>query len=87
MFSTSKDYSGMKASDILVDVLQELDEIKRYVANTYQNTDTEIREIRDTVKRIDVQLRETDSQIDRIERFERLLNDVKSSLKQIERKL
>lgn len=87
MFSTSKDYSQMQPAEILVDVMEELDEIKRYVANTYANTDTEIHEIKETVKKIDNQLRETDSQIDRIERFERVMNDLKSSMKQIERKL
>jgi len=87
MFSTSKDYSNMRPGEVLVDVMEELDAIKRYVANTYENTDTEIREIRDVCKKIDSQLRETDSQIDRIERFERTLNDIKSSLKQLERKI
>ena len=87
MFSNGKDYSSMKVNEILRDVVEELDAIKRYAANTYANTDTEVAEIRDTVRRIDIQLRETDSQIDRIERFERTLNEIKSSLKQIERKL
>ena len=87
MFSANKDYTQMKPGDILVDVMEELGEIKRYVANTFANTDTEIHEIRDIVKRIEVQLRETDNQIDKIERFERTMNDLKSALKQIERKL
>ena len=87
MFSANKDYTQMKPGDILVDVMEELDEIKRYVANTFANTDTEIHEIRDIVKRIEVQLRETDNQIDKIERFGRTMNDLKHPLKQIERKL
>ena len=87
MFSASKDYSTMKTQDILKDVVEELDAIKRYAANTYANTDTEISEMMSIMKRVEIQLRETDNQIDRIERFERTLNEIKSSLKQIERKV
>ncbi len=87
MFSQNKDYSSMKVQDILVDVMEEMDAIKRYVANIYQNTDNEVHEIHSMVKRIEMQLRETDNQIDKIERYERTLNEVKSSLKQIEKKV
>lgn len=85
MFSSKKDYSQMKPNEILMDVMEELDAIKRYVANTYQNTDTEIHEIRDTIKRVETQLRETDSQIDRIERFERTINELRNSISSVER--
>ena len=67
--------------------MEELDEIKRYVANTYSKTDNEIDEIRDLVRRIDRQLNETDNQIDKIERFERTLNDIRSSISQLERRM
>ncbi len=87
MFSTQKDYNGMKASEILIDVMEELDAIKRYVANIYEKTDTEVAEIRDIVKRIESQTRETDRQVDKIENFERTLNDIKSMLKRLERKM
>ena len=76
----------MSTPEVLELVMKELDEIKRYVANVYASTDTEISEIRDTTRKIESQLRQTDSQIDKIERFERTLNDIKSSLRSIERK-
>lgn len=77
----------MNEKELLLFLVKEIDEIKRYVANTHVNTDTEVSEIRDTVKKIDLQLNETDRQIDRIERFEREINDMKSLLRNIERKV
>ncbi len=77
----------MGAQEILIDVMVELDVIKRYVANTHTNTDTEINEIRDIARRLEVKLKETDRQIDKIEQYERQLMDMKTTLKAIEKKV
>ncbi|MEM9227365.1 MAG: hypothetical protein AAGA45_05300 [Verrucomicrobiota bacterium] len=77
----------MSEKDLLQEVLKDLDEIKRYVANVYSNTDTEVGDIKSTVEKIERQLNETDRQVDRIETFERKLNDMHSTLKNLERKV
>lgn len=73
--------------EILTQVLKELDEIKRYVATTYQNTDNEVGEIRDLARRIERKLSEMDSQVDRIERFERDISTMATSIRNMERKM
>lgn len=87
MFNQGKDYSNMNSNELMLEILKELDEVKRYVANVYANTDNEISEIRDLARRIDQQVKESDRQIDKIEGFERSLTEIKSQLKSIERKV
>ena len=53
MFSPKKDYSNMKANEILIDVMEELDAIKRYVANIYANTDKEVADIYKMLQRVE----------------------------------
>ena len=72
---------------MLAKVLSELDEIKRYVASTYSNTDNEISEIKSMCQKISRKLTETDAQVDKIEGFQRTLTDIRSSLKSMERKI
>lgn len=76
----------MQNKDLLLLLLKEVDEVKRYAANVYSKTDTEIAEIRDTCNKIERQLNETDRQVDRIERFERELQEMKGMLRKMERK-
>ena len=87
MFPTNKKPDEMTEKELLLYLVKEVDEVKRYTANTHVNTDSEIDEIRTIVRKIETQLNETDRQVDRIERFEREISDVKSTLRQIERKL
>lgn len=77
----------MDTKSLLLELVSELDDVKRYVANTYEKTDTEIEEIRQLCRNIDKQLNETDRQIDKIERFDRDINEMKSMMKQIEKKM
>ena len=77
----------MDSKDLLIELLGEVDQVKRYVANIHVNTDNEIKEIHNMMKRMERQLQETDNQIDKIERFERTMNDIKSSMKQIQKKM
>lgn len=87
MFSTQKDYQNMDNKQLLLELISEMDEVKRYVANIHQNTDSEVGEMHQMMKQMERQLKETDDQIDKIERFERTMNDIKSSLKQLEKKI
>jgi len=82
-----KDPNQMSAGDKHTLVMQQLDEIKRYVAGIYAKVDTEIDDIRKIVDRIDNQVRESDRQIDKIEQFDRNLRTIENSVKEIERKV
>ena len=77
----------MDNKELLIELLNEVDEVKRYVANIHVNTDNEVKEIHELVKRMDRQIQENDRQIDRIERFEKTLNELRSSMRQIEKKV
>ena len=77
----------MTEAEMLAKILTELDEIKRYVASTYANTDNEVAEIRSTVQKVERKMNQTDAQIDKIERFERGINEIRGSLKSMERKI
>ena len=66
---------------------REIDEIKRYVAATYERVDNEINEIRDACKRIESHVSQTDRQVDKIEAFERSINDIKAAVQRMDRKI
>ncbi len=85
--NNGKSYENMSTSELLMQLLADVDEIKRYTANTYNNTDSEVSEIRDTVRKIEMKLSETDRQVDRIERFEREISEMKGILKNMERRI
>ena len=87
MFSSNKDYSNVDTKDMIIELLKEVDEVKRYVANIHVNTDNEVNEMMTIMKKMERQLSETDRQIDRMERYERTLNEIKSSIKQLEKKV
>lgn len=85
--NNSNNYENMDTKEMLALALNELDEIKRYSANVYKNTDSEVGETRDIVRKLEAKLQEMDRQIDRIERFERELNEIKSILKSMDRRI
>lgn len=87
MFSTQKNPDEMSEKELILQLMQEVDEVKRYAANTYQAVDGEIKEILDYIRKVERQVSETDMQVDKIERFERDLNKLESLLKSIERKI
>ncbi len=55
MFSNQQN-QNMSEVEMLHKIMQELDEIKRYVATTYANTDTEISEIKGMCQKLSVKL-------------------------------
>lgn len=67
-------------------VMTELDQIKRYVAGIYQNVDTEINEMRDLLRRLETQIKDNDRQLDRMESYEKILRNIESKLKQLEKR-
>lgn len=73
--------------EMLTKIMQELDEIKRYVAGTYASVDTEIGEIREAVKQINAKVHETDRQVDRIEQYDRQLSEIRAAVQRMERKI
>ena len=83
----TNNYDSMGTKEMLALVLRELDEIKRYAANTYNNTDSEVGETRDIARKLESKIHEMDRQIDRIERFDRELNEIKSILKSMDRRI
>lgn len=87
VFRQNDNYENMSEKELLIKLIKDLDEVKRYVANIHVNTDTEVKETRDMVRRIESQVKETDRQVDKIERFERDMNDIKGTLRNIERKV
>ena len=68
-------------------MVQDIDDIKKYVAGTYSKVDAEVDEILKALNRIEKQLRETDNQVDRIEKFEQQLRNIESTLRNIERRI
>jgi len=82
-----KDPNQMSAGDKHILVMQQLDEIKRYVAGIYAKVDTEIDDIRKIIDRIETTVRESDRQIDKIEQFERTIRNIENTVKEIERKV
>jgi hypothetical protein len=87
IFSQNKPDDEMTERELLMKLLLEVDEVKRYAANAYANTDTEMAEVRDLVKRMEPSIRQFETQLNKIERFERDLNDLESLIKTIERKI
>lgn len=87
MLGNAQNINDMTNRDLLIQIINELDEVKRYSANTYDRVDSEVKEMLDKINSIERQIKETDRQVDNIERFERTLNDIRSQLKQIERKV
>ena len=79
--------NNLSAGDRHDAVMQQLDEIKRYVAGIFQNVDTEINEIRDTLRRIEAEVKDNDRQLDKIENFDRQLKNIESNLRNVERKI
>ncbi len=74
-------------SEMLQEILQEIDAIKRYTGNTYANTDNEVSEIKSLCTKIEAKMSEMDRQIDKIEGFERGIDEIRSTLKSLERKV
>lgn len=87
MFGQSKNFEEMTEKELMLHLISEVDEVKRYAANVHMNTDTEVAETKDLLKRVDRQLTETDRQVDKIEQFEREITDIRNLLRNIERKL
>ncbi len=85
--NNQKDPNNMSASDKHTAVMQQLDEIKRYVGGTYSKVDTEIDDIKRIVDRLDKLMRENDKQINRIEQFERTIRNIESTVRDIQRKV
>ena len=68
-------------------IMQQLDEIKRYVAGVYSKVDTEIDEIRKVVDRLDQQTRGLEQKIDRFDQIERTVRNIESTTKDTLRKV
>lgn len=86
MFGGNQQPQFTSREEMLQFIIQELDEIKRYVAGTYQNVDTEIQEIRDTLRRIEQEVKDNDRQLDKMERYEQTLRNIENTVRKIERK-
>ena len=74
-------------TDPMQQILKELDEIKRYVAATYDRVDTEIQEIQSHLRVVEREINNTDRQLLKIENFDRHLNKIEGSLRNIERRI
>lgn len=68
-------------------IMQQLDEIKRYVAGTFSKVDTEIDDIRKVVDRLDGQIRDISQRNNRGEQIENMLRNVESTVREIQRKI
>lgn len=68
-------------------IMQELDEIKRYVAGTFSKVDTEIDEIRRVVDRLDGQIRDLTQKSNRSDQMESTLRNIESTVREIQRKV
>ena len=83
----SQNYDNMTEKELLIKLMSEVDEVKRYSAATYGNVDKEINEIRDTVKTILKEVKDNDRQLDRMERHEKVLDTIERSCRNIERRI
>lgn len=89
MFNTnaSQQRKNLSGDEKHQQVMEMLDEIKRYSAGIYQNVDNEIKEIQDTLRRLESQIKENDRQIDRIEQFHKDISRIEGAIKNLERKI
>lgn len=79
--------ASMSEKDILIRLVNELDEVKRYSAATYASVDKEINEIRDNIKTIMKEVKDNDRQLDKMENYERKLNSIEQSCRNIEKRV
>ncbi len=82
--SSSQDMNPTEKHDA---IMQQLDEIKRYVAGTFSKVDTEIDDIRKVVDRLDGQIRDISQRNNRGEQIENMLRNVESTVREIQRKI
>lgn len=68
-------------------IMQQLDEIKRYVAGTFSKVDSEIDEIRKAIDKIDAQVREGNQKTGRVDQLEGMLRNIESTVREIQRKV
>ncbi len=68
-------------------VLRELDEIKRYVANIWEKVDGEINEILNSIKAVEKEVKDNDRQLDRMEMWDKKIQNMENMIRNLDRKV